>query len=53
MKKTDAPQIVSYVLGVIPGGGGGGYSPINYGLHVDVPLDRVWFLAPQCPEQGI
>ena len=28
-----------------PGGGGGGGTPL-YGLYGDVPLDRVWFLAP-------
>ena len=27
------------------GGGGGGGTPL-YGLYGDVPLDRLWFLAP-------
>ena len=27
------------------GGGGGRITPL-YGLYRDVPLDRVWFLAP-------
>ena len=32
-------------MGLVPGGGGGGGTPL-YGLYGDVPLDRVWFLAP-------